>query len=95
MTVLEFINSGLEADVYDDYCEVCQIAFVGNKLTEDGEKRFSPVLGLEVQIYHGKYCDDCVVKCNTEKEAYMVAELFNTMGGFCSIEDYDKYVKEE
>ena len=95
MTVLEFINSGLEADVYDDVCEVCQIAFAGNRLTEDGERRFSTVLGLEVELYDGQYCNNCVVKCDTEEEACAVAELFNTMAGFCSVEDYDKYVKEE
>lgn len=94
MTVLELINSGIEADVYDDVCEVCQIAFAGNNLTDEGKERFSNVLDLEVELYDGQYCNNCVVKCDTEETAYEVAELFNTMAGFCSVSEYEAYVKE-
>lgn len=106
MTLGEFITkySG-DIDVYDDYDESLGIAFCGGDvaLTDEGEKHFADVMGLDVELYTS--C--AVVNVNDLIDPDLdpdvdpddpifakVKELFYTFAGYCPEENYNKYVKE-
>jgi hypothetical protein len=95
MTVKDLINNytGDDIDVCDDYDERCNIAFcTGYKLTEEGEKRFSKALDLEVELVdeYGGYVVG-IIHCENGKEATAAKELFYGLSGYISDEAFDKY----
>ena len=101
-TVREFIKRCEDIDIYDDVCEGLGIAFCGPMgLTEDGEKRFSKIIDLKVDIY--SYDDgyiNAVLRINDESSKVwkcrlrIAKEFFEGMAGYCSEENYDKWFIE-
>ena len=99
MKLGEFIeNYSGDIDVYDDYDESVQVAFCGGdvKLTDAGREKFADVMDLDVEIY-----DSCaivnvndLIEDDDETILEGVQRLFYTFAGYCSEEDYDKYVHE-
>lgn len=94
MLVKDFIKKEICIDVCNDYDASLFMAFRGPaKLTEEGYNKFGDVLDNLVSVY-----DDLAVihvrggikTClvNNSKDIY---ELFSSLAGCCSTEDYDKW----
>lgn len=103
MTIRDLIQMEIDIDVYDDVCEELGIAFVGPlKLTEEGEKEFSEVMGYEVDINPKSYggLPAAIVKIDDPDEAVWEARLekakhfFESAAGYCACDDYDRWFIE-
>lgn len=101
-TVREFIKLCEDIDIYDDVCEGLGIAFCGPMgLTEEGEKRFSEILDLKVDIYA---CEDgyknAVLRIDDEsskvwkRRLRLAKQFFEGMAGYCSEENYETWFIE-
>lgn len=96
MSVRKFINSHIgDIDVYDDYDERLGVCFCGGdvKLTADGELRFADALNLSIYVYDNDNCALVDVK-DSERLVDEASDLFYTLAGYCSVEDYERYVEE-
>ncbi len=87
----------IDIDVCDDVCEELYIAFCGPmELTESGEKQFGEALDYELEITG----DVAIVKIDDDNDDVWGArlekakELFYSLAGYCSSDDYDKWFKE-
>lgn len=77
-----------DIDVYDDYDERCGCAYCPTtELTEEGEKKFALALSLNCSVYE----ENCIVECRNSKEAQAVADLFYSIAGYCSDEDWHRW----
>ncbi|MBO5967287.1 MAG: hypothetical protein J6S14_02180 [Clostridia bacterium] len=101
MRVKEFLNMALDIDVYDDVCEELGIAFCGPaKLTKAGKKHFAEALKLEVKLHNNGSDvvaivsvddpDEDIFECNLA----IAKELFESLAGYCPIDDYQKWFEE-
>ena len=95
-TVRNLLTKNIDIDVYDDYDESIGIAFCGPvELTTEGEKEFSDVLDTAITYMPSPY-DYIVVHVNDdEKKLNKLNKLFNALAGFCSVENYEKWIKED
>lgn len=97
-TVGELLGREIDIDVYDDVCEDLSIAFCGPvKLTEEGERRFSDILGCKVGIVdEGKYPYATVVLGGPGWNSRLkkAKELFESAAGFCSEAEYGALFEE-
>lgn len=101
-TVREFIKKEADIDIYDNVCEELGIAFCGPMgLTEEGEKHFSQILDLKVEIYvdsEGYY--NALLDIDDEHEVVwkrrlrLAKEFFEGMAGYCSEKNYEKWFIE-
>ena len=104
MKVREFIQLEEDIDVYDDVCEELAICFCGPaKLTAEGEKYFSDVLGMDVTIFRDgenvptaliAVDDGCEVVAEWKPRLRKAIEFFNAAAGYCSEADYDRWFCE-
>ena len=95
MKVRDFIKMDLDIDVYDDYDERLGIAFCyGYKLTDAGLEHFKDALDLEIEIVKSYPSEVAVVHCENGKEASSALRFFNSIGGWCSSESFDKWFEE-
>lgn len=89
MKVRDLLTIDIDADVYDDYDERLGIAFCsGYTLTPIGEKVFEKALNLPISsIRYGV----CIIHCETGKEASIARDFFESIAGYCSTSDFDKW----
>lgn len=95
MKVRDLIKMDVDIDVYDDYDERLGIAYCyGYKLTEEGEKQFGNALKLDVEIKDGFGGAVALVHCTRGREAQWAKDFFESLAGWCSCKDFDKWFKE-
>lgn len=101
MKIKDLIEMNIDIDIYDNETqEVVDIGFVGPiKLTEEGENKFKEVLEYKVTL--DKEHNWASINCTDEEpqiswltKAKKAQELFYSLAGYCSAEDYDKWFKE-
>lgn len=97
MTVRDFIKvCDGEFDVYDNYTEELAIAYCGEKLTAAGEEYFKEALDLEIiaidreRVIVGVDAPNLKEK-DVEHRLEKAKELFESMAGYCSESDWDKW----
>lgn len=101
-TVRDFIKRSEDINIYDDVCEELGITFCGPMgLTEEGEKRFSEILDLKVDIYTDRHgYKSAVLRIDDEsakvwkRRLRIAKEFFEGMAGYCSEEKYEKWFIE-
>jgi len=100
MTIRDLIEQEIDVDVYDDVCDEIGIAFCGPlRLTEQGKKKFLPVLDYPVRFVRGcqvvVVCvddlDDKVWRCRLR----LAKEFFYAAAGYCAADDYDIWFEQE
>lgn len=92
MKVRDLLTIDIDIDVYDDYDERLGIAFCsGYTLTSIGEKVFEKALDLPISSIRN---DVCIIHCETGKEASMARDFFESIAGYCSSSDFDKWFME-
>lgn len=94
MKIRNLLKQEIDIDVYDDATEELGIAFCGpQELTEEGEREFADVLDYECSIG-----DQCVIIHvdgeDWEHKLERAELLFESMAGYCSAEQFDKWFKE-
>ena len=101
MKVKEFLNMALDIDVYDNVCEELGIAFCGPaKLTKAGRRHFSEALLLDVELHNNGSDVVAIVDVDDPEEEVMeyqleiAKELFESLAGFCPVDDYKKWFEE-
>lgn len=78
----------IDIDVCDDYDERCFIAFCGGyALTDEGKERFK--VALDIPINHIQ--NIIGLHCENSKEAQACKDLFESVAGYCSEKDFDKW----
>ena len=101
MKVKDLLQMDIDIDVYDDVCEELGIAFCGSvELTNDGKEHFAEPLEYEVKL-HNNGADIVAIVCIDDKDDDVwerrlekAKELFESLAGFCSCDDYEKWFKE-
>ena len=80
------------ADVRDDYNSDWIIAYCGNGLTPEGEKRYQQLLDLDVE-WNPEAQTACVIigqHKNAEQLSNKLKKLFFWNAGFCSENEWEK-----
>ena len=98
MKVKDLLEQAVSTDVYDNVCDELAIAFEGPmELTDEGKEHFAEV--LEFDIFLG---DDHVTvdvddydEAEFERKLAAAKELFEGMAGFCSVDEWKRWFKEE
>lgn len=89
MKVKNLLDLDIDIDIYDDYDERCGIAFCGSvELTKEGKAKFKDALSLSITIYN---METAIVHCKGREEAEAAAELFNSLAGYCTTEEWDTW----
>lgn len=98
ITVRDLLRQEIDIDVVDDFSDDLWIAFCGAlNLTEVGEKKFSAVLDLPVEL---RNCGGDTVACvllgelpnpDCERLEHKCIELFEAAAGYCSAEEWDEW----
>ena len=98
MKVKDLLEQEVSIDVYDNVCEELAIAFEGPmELTDEGKEHFAEA--LEFPISFGNNC--IIVDVDDEDEAEferklaLTKELFESMAGYCTVDEWEKWFKEE
>lgn len=100
MTVRDLIAQEIDIDVYDDVCEELAIAFCGPmELTAEGEKEFAEVLDYDITIYNLSRSGYQVVSVHVDgddwkKKLRKAKKFFDSAAGYCDVDDYEKWFKE-
>ena len=93
-TIKDLLKMEISIDVCDDVTDDFMVGFDGPiTLTEEGEKRFHSVLNLMVEF--NRNCDVAIVLINHRKDWERLerkcVELFESLAGYCSADDWDKW----
>lgn len=103
MKVRDLLPMEIDIDVYDDVCEELAIAFCGpQKLTEEGEKKFSEVMDYEIEINPHSYGDmpaAIVLIDDPDEDVWedrlgKAKEFFESAAGYCACSDYDRWFED-
>lgn len=87
MKVRDLLAMDICVDVADDYDERLWIAFDGAcRLTEIGEDVFKEALDLEVKLTTS---NDALILCQNAKEAEIAKELFESLAGYCTEDEWE------
>ena len=94
-TIRELLKVEIDIDVYDSLTEELGIAFCGPiQLTEAGIEKFGDLLDFRVEITKNKYVFQALVDAQNTKEVRRLCELFESMAGYCSESDYNKWFQD-
>lgn len=98
MTIKDLLEDvEITMDVVDDYDESCWIAYDGEQLTDEGMEHFKDILDLHVTLKtYGNGVPLGIIDIpdgNEEETVAKVRDLFETFAGYCSEEEYEKFVK--
>lgn len=98
MKVRDLLEQDIDIDVVDNVCEELWIAFCGPmKLTKEGMKKFGDVLDFPVSLVNGNVA---IIDVDDESEGTwehkldLAKEMFDSMAGYCTSEEYDKWFEE-
>lgn len=92
MKVRDLLAMDVCVDVADDYDERLWIAFDGAvSLTEIGGDVFKEALDLEVKLTTPS---DALVICRNAREAETVKELFESLAGYCTEDEWELWFEE-
>lgn len=92
MKVRELLNMDVCIDVADDYDERLWIAFDGAiSLTEIGMDVFREALDLKVKLTTSS---DALILCKNAKEAEVAKELFESLAGYCTEDEWELWFEE-
>ena len=95
MKVKELLGMEICVDVHDNVCEKLAVAFEGPiKLTKDGREKFAEVLEYEVDVdvdYGTAIVDVDDIVGVWEDKIKNASQLFYSLAGYCSSEDWDKW----
>ena len=98
MKVREFIELPIDIDVYDNVCEELGIAYCGAyKLTDVGEAKFGEVMDLDIEV--NEQFDYAVVDVDDKEglwqhKLHIAKEFFESIAGYCTYTDFDKWFIE-
>lgn len=96
MTIREFLASYTDdIDVYNNITDENGVAYCGTQLTSEGEREFAEVLDYEIEVdteddVANVICDDDA-SVSWQHKAKAAMDMFWSMAGYCSINDYAKY----
>lgn len=93
ITVGDIVRSGFfhgDVDMCDDLDERAWIAYCGDRLTDEGEKKFAEVLDLP--CWFNVSNNTLIVHCETAREADTLKRMLLLMAGICTAEDWAKWV---
>ena len=92
MTVRDLLAiDEVSTDVCDDYDERCYIAYEsGYELTDAGRARFADALDIPITAI----TDFVGLHCESGKEAQACKELFESMAGLCTCDEFDAWFIE-
>lgn len=101
MKVKDLLEMELSVDVYDNVCEELAIAFEGPmELTEAGLEKFSEVLEYDVSLNNNGSFINAIVDVDDEDEAEFerklvrAKELFESLAGWCTMEEGKLWFKD-
>lgn len=102
MKVRHLLEMEISVDVYDNVCEELAIAFEGPmELTEAGLEKFGEVLEYDVTFSNGGNFINAIVDVDDddedefERKLAKAKELFEGMAGWCTVDEWDEWFKEE
>ena len=101
MKVKDLLEMEIYIDVYDNVCEELGIAFEGPiELTEAGKQKFAEVLKYDVSLHNNGADVVAIVDVDDEDEAEFerklaaAKELFESMAGWCTMEEGELWFKD-
>ena len=92
MTLRELIcanNEYGETDITEIYTDSFLMTYDGEKLSEKGRQFFKSALDLPIEMKDG----ECKIIVDNYEELKAVEHLFNVLNGYCSDNEYKKYVE--
>ena len=102
MRVKDLLEQKICIDVYDNVCEELGIAFDGPmELTDEGKKHFAEALEFDIALHYNGYDTIAIVDVDDEDEneferkLALAKELFEAMAGWCSVDEWKLWFKEE
>lgn len=101
MKVKDLLEMEISIDVYDNVCEELSIAFEGPiELTEAGKQKFAEVLKYEVSL-HDNGADVVAIvdvddydEAEFERKLAAAKELFESMAGWCTVDEGKLWFKD-
>ena len=101
MKVKDLLEMEIGIDVYDNVCEELGIAFEGPiELTEAGEEKFAEVLEYDVSLNDNGADVVAIVdvddydEAEFERKLAAAKELFESMAGWCTMEEGKLWFKD-
>lgn len=97
MKVKDLLKMEISIDVYDNVCEELAIAFEGPmELTEAGKEKFAEVLEYDVSVDDGVAIVDVDDENESEfeRKLAMAKELFESMAGWCTMDEGKEWFKD-
>lgn len=101
MKVKDLLEMEISVDVYDNVCDELAIAFEGPmELTEAGLEKFGEVLEYDVTFSNSGNFINAIVDVDDEDEDEFerklaaAKELFESMAGWCTMEEGREWFKE-
>lgn len=93
MTVKDLLDvEDVSMDVCDDYDERCYIAYEsGYTLTDAGREQFANAFDVPITMIRDGII---TLHCATSKKAQACKDLFESLAGFCSVSDFDKWFED-
>lgn len=102
MKVKDLLEMEICIDVYDNVCEELGIAFDGPmELTEAGKQKFVEVLEYDVSLHNNGADVVAIVDVDDEDEDEFerklakAKELFEGMAGWCTVDEWNEWFKED
>ena len=98
MKVKDLLEQEVSIDVYDNVCEELAIAFEGPmELTDEGKEHFAEALEFPIS-----FVNNCIIvdvddedEAEFERKLALTKELFESMAGYCTVDEWEKWFKEE
>ena len=101
MKVKDLLEMEISVDVYDNVCDELAIAFEGPmELTEAGLEKFGEVLEYDVSLRgNGNFINaivdvDDYDEAEFERKLAAAKELFESMAGWCTMEEGREWFKD-
>lgn len=98
MKVKDLLEQDVDIDVYDNVCDELAVCFVGPmELTDAGKKHFAEALEFDVSLSndHVTIDVDDEDEDEFERKLAMAKELFEGMAGYCSVDEWKQWFKED
>ena len=98
MKVKDLLEQEVSIDVYDNVCEELAIAFEGPvELTDEGKEHFAEALEFEIYLNDDSVSVDVDDEDEDEfeRKLKLAKELFEGMAGYCSVDEWKQWFKEE